>query len=386
MGHHSHHREPFTYSPNEVGVVGFDRAQVLDFAKRLVTTLGRERRAALVIEGGEAEAHLQEAPLPPLEETASSSLTASAAGYTIVGSGELDRWTGLDLHAQADIVVAAAGAATEMTTLVIVDHAGRTLDAGFLRDPDRVAAYVQPDETSDRLRDEIRKRAGSIPVLGTQDVERAETLVLESLRRRALSAPLYGLVLGGGRSTRMKRDKAAIEYHGMPQVRYAHRLLERYCERVFVSNRADQAEDPLFEGLEQIHDRFVGFGPMGGMLSALHTYPEAAWLVLGCDLPFVDESVLGALLDARDPLMLATCYTSAHDGLPEPLCAVYEPRYRRRLHQFLASGRDCPRKALINSRAKQVELADPRALDNINSPEELETARMQIKEETTDGR
>ncbi len=386
MGHHSHHREPFTYSPNEIGVVGYDRTQVLEFAEGLVTELGRERRVALVIHDLNAGMSHRPAAPPPLPEVASSSLAATAAGYTVVGRGELDRWTSLDLHAEADIVVAAAGGATEMTRFVVVDPAGRTLDAELSGDPAGVACYIVADEASDRLREEVRKKAGTTPVVAAGGFEQASALVLESLDKRARSAPLYGLVLGGGRSTRMKRDKAAIEYHGVPQVRYAYQLLEQYCDRVFVSNRADQADEPLFEGLEQIHDRFVGFGPMGGMLSAFHTYPEAAWLVLGCDLPFVDEPVLDALLDARDPLMLATCYTSAHDGLPEPLCAVYEPRYRRRLHQFLASGRDCPRKALINSRAKRIDLANPRALDNINSPDEFEAAVMQIKDGTTDGR
>ena len=386
MGHHNERREPFTYSPNELGVVGFERPQVLDFAKRLVAVLGRERRTALVVDGTESGGHLGGAPLAPPVEAASSSFAVTAAGYTIVGRGELDRWSTIDLHAEADIVVVAGAAAVEMTKLVVVDTAGEALSAEAPTDPASVAAYILPNEAPDRVREEIRKRAGTAAILGIDDVEQAAGLALESLRDRARSAPLYGLVLGGGRSSRMKRDKGAIEYHGTPQVRYVYRLLERFCDRVFVSNRGDQADDPLFEGLEQIHDRFVGFGPMGGMLSALHTYPEAAWLVLGCDLPFVDESVLRTLIDARDPLMLATCYTSAHDALPEPLCALYEPRYRRRLHQFLASGRDCPRKALINSRAKRIELENPRALDNINSPDELETALMHIKDGTTDGR
>lgn len=181
----------------------------------------------------------------------------------------------------------------------------------------------------------------------------------------------------------MKRDKGAIAYRGEPQVRYAYHLLEKFCDRVFVSNRSEQHEEPLFEGLNQIHDRFLDLGPMGGMLSAFHTHPEAAWLVLGCDLPFVNERTLRELVSERDSLMLATCYLSEHDGLPEPLCAVYEPRYRRRLHQFLGDGRDCPRKSLINSRAKRLRLADPSALENINSPVDFERAVKQIRREKT---
>ena len=51
--------------------------------------------------------------------------------------------------------------------------------------------------------------------------------------------PLYGLVLTGGRSTRMGRDKAALEYGGQAQADRAFDLLARVCDKVFVSARAD---------------------------------------------------------------------------------------------------------------------------------------------------
>jgi molybdopterin-guanine dinucleotide biosynthesis protein A len=130
-----------------------------------------------------------------------------------------------------------------------------------------------------------------------------------------------------------------------------------------------------------------GEGPIVGIRSALAAHPEVAWLVLACDLPFLSDTAIEELLRRRDPSALATAYKSAHDGLPEPLCAIWEPAAARVLADYQAAGGHCPRKFLIRHGAHLIDLPDPRALDNVNTPEEysqavaaLETlAPMQVK-------
>ena len=61
----------------------------------------------------------------------------------------------------------------------------------------------------------------------------------------AVRAPLYGLVLAGGRSSRMQRDKAALTYHGRTQLEWAMELVTPFVERAFVSVRPDQQSDPV---------------------------------------------------------------------------------------------------------------------------------------------
>jgi molybdopterin-guanine dinucleotide biosynthesis protein A len=204
--------------------------------------------------------------------------------------------------------------------------------------------------------------------------------VYDHFHRRIAEMPLYGLVLAGGRSTRMKMDKAALDYHGKPQMAHCHDLLRGFCRDVFVSVRSDQADDPVSRRLPQIHDRFVGFGPMGGILSALKEHPEAAWLVLACDLPFVDEVTLRALVRERNPYKLATAFVSPRDGFPEPLCAIYEPKSVFWLLQFLGLGIHCPRKILINSDTHLLKPPTPQALANANSPDEYAAALATIEE------
>ena len=189
-----------------------------------------------------------------------------------------------------------------------------------------------------------------------------------------MSAPVYALVLAGGRSSRMHADKAALAYHGRAQLVEAMRLVAPLTARAFVSVRADQVSDPLRAGFAQIIDRRENLGPIAGIMAAQEEFPHVAWLVLACDLPFLNAATLEHLLRARDPARAATAYLSSHDGLPEPLCAIYEPASRAPLAAYLAQGRRCPRKFLQQANAHLIAAPDPRALDNINTPAEYAAA------------
>jgi len=187
-------------------------------------------------------------------------------------------------------------------------------------------------------------------------------------------APIHALVLAGGASSRMRRDKATLLYDGKSQLDRTVELAARHASRVFVSVRASQSGDPARSRYPLILDSVAGQGPIVGIRSALAAHPNAAWLVLACDLPFLSDGALRQLLAGRDPAASATAYSSVHDGLPEPLCAIWEPKAAAEIDAFLALGRDCPRKFLLNHAVRILKPEDRRALDNINTPEEYDRA------------
>ena len=189
------------------------------------------------------------------------------------------------------------------------------------------------------------------------------------------AAELYGLVLAGGRSRRMQRDKAALHYEGRPQLARAMDLLQPLVVRSFISVRQDQQCDPVRSGYEAIADHLPELGPIGGIHAALHAHPDQAWLILACDLPFLDLGTLERLIAERDPTRLATAYRSSLDGMPEPLCAIYEPASRAAIAQWIEHGERCPRKFLAQHEVRLLDLASTRALDNINTPEEYAAAQ-----------
>jgi molybdopterin-guanine dinucleotide biosynthesis protein A len=191
-------------------------------------------------------------------------------------------------------------------------------------------------------------------------------------------APLFGLVLAGGESRRMGRDKAALQLHGRSQVDWAFDLLSRHCTQVFVSVRPGQQDDPARTSHPTIVDRHEGAGPIAGIAAAQAAHPDAAWLVVACDLPFLGDPTLEALIAGRSDRAV-TAFRSTHDGLPEPLCAIYEPQTRTAIEAAIASGKHCPRKFIIQSGVPLLEQPDPAALDNVNTPDDLYRAQQRMQ-------
>ena len=194
---------------------------------------------------------------------------------------------------------------------------------------------------------------------------------------------LYGLVLVGGKSSRMKTDKSFLSYHGRPQIEIAYELLSKICSKTFISCRQDQSKQREYQKFPAIHDldQFKDSGPLSGILSAMKTYPNVSWLVMACDLPYVQEETLKFLINKRDHQKLATAFKSAHDSLPEPLCAVWEAQSYPAILNFLKEGINCPRKILIKSEQKisLIEQPNKNWLDNVNSPDEYKDAIKTIK-------
>jgi len=187
--------------------------------------------------------------------------------------------------------------------------------------------------------------------------------------------PMYGLVLAGGRSSRMQADKAALDYGRKPQLTQAFELLAPRVQQAWVSVRADQRHEPLRAKYPQIVDGAAGGGPIAGIMAAQALHPEAAWLVLACDLPLLDGLTLDRLLDGRDTRRIATAFRSASDALPEPLCAIYEPASREAILRHVAAGRLCPRKFLATHDVSLLAAPHPHALDNANTPQDAEALR-----------
>ena len=193
-----------------------------------------------------------------------------------------------------------------------------------------------------------------------------------------MKPPLFGLLLAGGRSTRMGRDKASmvIGADGLNQGQRAIQGLSQVCQKVFLSLSDGQTAPEGCEHLEIVRDNPKLSGPLAGILAAFDQDPNAAWLVMACDLPFVTPEVLTKLLHARTDDANFIAYASATDGLPEPLCAIYEPGARAILQRHAERNHLCPRHIMIEERATLLELPPScrRALENMNTPEDIAAA------------
>jgi molybdenum cofactor guanylyltransferase len=187
-----------------------------------------------------------------------------------------------------------------------------------------------------------------------------------------------GLVLAGGKSSRMGQDKSALRWHGIQQQYYVADLLASFCKEVFISRRKEQGNG-LDNGYKILVDSYEGIGPYGAILSAFQFRPDQAWLVVACDLPLLDHNSLSYLLENRDEEKMATTFQSPYDGLPEPLITIWEPKSYPLLLTYLSNGFTCPRKVLIKADdASILQPPNPEALLNVNTPADLAKAEQLI--------
>ena len=222
---------------------------------------------------------------------------------------------------------------------------------------------------------EARGPVSDIPYFQRDDVDSIFEFIEKRMAKSILQRPLYGLILAGGQSKRMGQDKVKLNYNGSSQALYLSNLLEQYTKKTFLSCRPSQRNQNHLQGLNLIEDRFVDFGPMGGILSAFKAHPEAAWLVVACDMPFIDSLSVQELIEQRDPFKVATCFYNRNKGWREPLFSIYEPKAAQIMGQYLAMNVLCPRSLVKNANVKEALPTDSKVLDNINTYQEFKDTK-----------
>ncbi len=190
---------------------------------------------------------------------------------------------------------------------------------------------------------------------------------------------VVGVVLAGGASRRMGRDKAALLIGGEPLLRRAVGRLRLALAEVMIVGSPDLA--PLVPGVRVVADEWPQRGPLGALATTLRA-SEAAWaLLVACDMPFTQPALLRAMARlALDTPEVDVVALRGSRGV-EPLHAVYQ---RRCLPLALArlAGVDASLQGLLATlRVREVAPDDARRLDpaghsafNANTPEEWRRA------------
>jgi len=145
--------------------------------------------------------------------------------------------------------------------------------------------------------------------------------------------PTTGIILAGGKSSRMGADKGLKELCGKPLITYAIKVLSGLCSEIVISSSSDAYQ--LF-GLQVIADKLQGIGPMGGIYSALEQSKTEKNLVLSCDLPFVSEGLLSFILENSIGYQVAVPWQGSRHY--EPLCGFYNLSVLDRMGSYIAKG------------------------------------------------
>ncbi len=190
---------------------------------------------------------------------------------------------------------------------------------------------------------------------------------------------LLGVVFCGGKSRRMGMDKALLKIRpGVKQLDYQLGLLEPFCSRLAASvGSASNEERILPTGVAPIFDLAEVEGPMSGLIAALREAAGLPVLAVACDMPFLEPAHLVQLLNRRDARALATSFL-ASDGMPDPMCSVYEPASLPVLEGLAAEGKLSLRRFLLENRTERIEVGESLFLASVNDRDQLESARRSL--------
>ena len=179
---------------------------------------------------------------------------------------------------------------------------------------------------------------------------------------------IKGLILAGGKSSRMGFDKSLINYHGKPHREFLFDLLSQFCTEVHVSCKKT---DDVPQQLNPLLDQYDIESPLNGILSAFSKDPSSAWLALAVDMPFIDSVTLQFLISNRGSDKVATCFLDSDGKNPEPLLTLWESNAFPLLQSFYRAGNISPRSFLIQHDVHILSAPDKNVLVNINSHDEL---------------
>jgi molybdopterin-guanine dinucleotide biosynthesis protein A len=145
-----------------------------------------------------------------------------------------------------------------------------------------------------------------------------------------------GFVLTGGKSTRMGRDKAFLEFEGQTLLDRALTVLTQACDHVKIVG--DPVRFAKYEAETVIADTFPGCGPLGGIHAALTHSSSDLNLILAVDMPFVSSELLSFLLATAKDNAAVVNVPRINDGL-QPLCAIYRRDFASIAKQALRAGK-----------------------------------------------
>lgn len=187
-----------------------------------------------------------------------------------------------------------------------------------------------------------------------------------------IHSELTGIILAGGKSSRMGREKGLVDFRGKPLIQYGIDLLSRYTERILISS---SNPDYLCFGYEMVPDPVAGRGPAAGIAAALNSSRSIWNIVIACDLPFLQPELIDCLLENAGSYQAVI---PIHDGVMEPLAGIYHQELAGHFETALAAGDLALHKILLANKAKYQDVSQlihkyPLLFTNFNTLEALDS-------------
>ena len=203
--------------------------------------------------------------------------------------------------------------------------------------------------------------------------------VVSRTSRNAASTDLTGIVLAGGASRRMGRDKAFLELDGKPLIAHVIERLARVCADVLVV--AGDVQPYAGLGARLVEDRFRNVGVLGGLHAGLEAAAHELALAVGCDMPFLRPELLKAFASWAEGFDVVVLRQGEQI---EPLHGAYRRTCLPAIEGAICAGERriisfFPHVRVRYVTPEDVAPFDPglRSFRNVNTPEEWESVQVE---------
>jgi molybdopterin-guanine dinucleotide biosynthesis protein A len=142
-----------------------------------------------------------------------------------------------------------------------------------------------------------------------------------------------GILLAGGKSQRMKTNKALLKFKGKELIQYPLAILNQLCNEIVISSNSGNLNTTEYT---IVPDEFEGIGPISGIYSCLKKISNQQAIVITCDNPFLNVGLFSFLLEKHKNA--AATVPRTFDGNIEPLCAIYSRDVLQTIEESIKAG------------------------------------------------
>lgn len=182
------------------------------------------------------------------------------------------------------------------------------------------------------------------------------------------------VILAGGKSSRMGRDKALLKIKERTVLEDLTRLTTRlFDETLIIVNDKDKLKGQDLGFVKIYEDLIKERGPLAGIYTGLSYSCNIASCIFTCDMPFIDETIIRNLVDAWEENCDVTCLQNA-EGYHEPFPGIYQRRSRGLIQSLLEKGSIsiCRYLEIASAHFLPIPHGRETVLTNMNTPEEYQ--------------
>ncbi|MCX6297318.1 MAG: molybdenum cofactor guanylyltransferase [Bacteroidetes bacterium] len=181
-----------------------------------------------------------------------------------------------------------------------------------------------------------------------------------------VGSKITGIVLAGGKSSRMGTDKGVVEINGKKIIQYVIDVLKEVSDEILIIANNNNYNDL---GFKVYKDIVKEHGPLGGIYTWLYHSLNELNVVVSCDTPLITKEVLLSLIENIDDNEIIV---SRENGNIHPLCAVYKKQSVFKIKKQLDNGHLKLQEVVTMFKTRFLDFDNEAIFSNLNTKEDVE--------------